>query len=1085
MTNINLDIIKSISNKNRLTDHNCDDILNKKYTLTKILNNCIESLNISQLRELINEIDYHNLMEKINKIQDEINNLSSNDNYLSLIKKIIDFGLLSGSTNIIEFYKLVSEYYEINTNFIDDKLKNLSILYRLLKTEIYVKDSEINNEIVYTNINKKNKNNILKVPKNQKINFTKMVLSSKANLLLHLNGMRITIQTVSNDFNKSYLLVMSGYTVSDDMSLGHYYFKEIINDIRTKLDEIDIKENYKNLFLKSIPINDYLCLSSDELIKKIKKYNEYSISWGDKSITDIVKDFIKLEILQKVELIYSLLLDDEKNKMLVNLLFDIINTTHNFSNTNIIYNSIHWELRKDIKINNTPSLPADKNVEELITYEKKIQFMNCNDTIKSKAHEKLKEIQNNKSGEGSSKAIQYLEGLFKIPFGIYKKDYLRVKLDDIITKVTPIVNTVKSNVNKIKDNNEKNVSLINKLNTILDKYDVSKKNIISIDRLVKELRIWCDETRNCNFEIGELYNEKDIRKLTKDEIKNIIAYVTPNNKVLKKDVKTIKLNFTDYLHIKDIIQIEKNHKYLNEYEEFVIIFSKIEHLINIWTKYIDIQNKYLKDSFNKLDESIYGLPDAKKQIKRLLAQWINGNDSGCVIGLEGPPGTGKTTLAKNGIAKCLRDENNVSKPVIFIPLGGSSNGSTLEGHNYTYVGSTWGKIVDGLMDSKCMNPIIYIDELDKISKTEHGKELIGILTHMTDPAQNNEFTDKYFSGIKFDISKSLIIFSYNDVDLIDKILLDRIQRIHINSLSKVDKLMVAKNHIIPEILDNLGISNSDIVIDDNELLYIIENYTLEAGARKLKEKLYELLREINLNYLSGTVSLPFNLNISFIDKTLDVCNKIQTNLIHTKPQVGLMNGLYATSNGLGGITVIEAFKFPSTNHLELKLTGQQGDVMKESMNVAKTVAFNLLPSDIYNSITHSDEKFGIHIHCPEGATPKDGPSAGAAITIALVSLLCNIPIKNTVAITGEIDLNGNILPIGGLESKLDGGKKAGILDVCCPTKNMKNIEKIRRSGISPETDDFKIHMVENIYEALKKCLLTNLDTTEYFRNLNI
>jgi hypothetical protein len=207
MTNINLDIIKSISNTNRLTYHNCDDILNKKYTLTKILNNCIESLNISQLRELINEIDYHNLMEKINKIQDEINNLSSNDNYLSLIKKIIDFGLLSGSTNIIEFYKLVSEYYEINTNFIDDKLKNLSILYRLLKTEIYVKDSEINNEIVYTNINKKNKNNILKVPKNQKINFTKMVLSSKANLLLHLNGMRITIQTISNDFNKSYLLV--------------------------------------------------------------------------------------------------------------------------------------------------------------------------------------------------------------------------------------------------------------------------------------------------------------------------------------------------------------------------------------------------------------------------------------------------------------------------------------------------------------------------------------------------------------------------------------------------------------------------------------------------------------------------------------------------------------------------------------------------------------------------------------------------------------------------------------------------------------------------------------------------------------
>ena len=185
-----------------------------------------------------------------------------------------------------------------------------------------------------------------------------------------------------------------------------------------------------------------------------------------------------------------------------------------------------------------------------------------------------------------------------------------------------------------------------------------------------------------------------------------------------------------------------------------------------------------------------GLDDAKNQIKRLLAQWVNGNDQGYVFGFEGPPGTGKTTLAKQGIATCLIDELNNPRPFVFIALGGSSNGSTLEGHNYTYVGSTWGRIIDGIIDSKCMNPIIYIDELDKISRTEHGKEIIGILTHLTDPSQNADFTDKYFSGIKFDISKCLIIFSYNDSSIIDKILLDRIQKVRINPLNKEDKLMV-------------------------------------------------------------------------------------------------------------------------------------------------------------------------------------------------------------------------------------------------------------------------------------------------------
>ena len=212
----------------------------------------------------------------------------------------------------------------------------------------------------------------------------------------------------------------------------------------------------------------------------------------------------------------------------------------------------------------------------------------------------------------------------------------------------------------------------------------------------------------------------------------------------------------------------------------------------------NIQN-YMNEINKIMDDSVYGHTEAKRQIQRIMGQWINGEGSGYCFGFEGPPGVGKTSLAKKGLSKCLKDKDGISRPFSFIAIGGSSNGSILEGHSYTYVGSTWGKIVDILIDSRCMNPIIFIDELDKISRTENGKEIIGILTHLIDTTQNDKFQDKYFSGIDLDLSKCLLVFSYNDVNLIDPILLDRIHRIKFNFLSLDDKLKITKKFILPEI----------------------------------------------------------------------------------------------------------------------------------------------------------------------------------------------------------------------------------------------------------------------------------------------
>ena len=494
--------------------------------------------------------------------------------------------------------------------------------------------------------------------------------------------------------------------------------------------------------------------------------------------------------------------------------------------------------------------------------------------------------------------------------------------------------------------------------------------------------------------------------------------------------------------------------------------------------------KYLDKVKNDMDNAVYGHDNAKKQILQVIAQTITkSSEGGSVIAIQGPPGVGKTQLIQDGISKAL------DKPFEFISLGGATDSAFLEGFDYTYEGSRWGKIIDCLINAKCMNPVIFFDELDKVSDTSKGEEIINILMHLTDSTQNNHFNDKYFQGIDFDLSKCIFIFSFNDEWKINRILKDRMYIIRTDGFQLNEKIKISKNYLIPKIINSVGYKEENIILSDDIIKFIIENYTFEGGVRKLKECVLEICKEINLRRLNGTkllekkIKFPVNLTEDMlINDIFKKRKKMSITKIYDKPKKGLVNGLWANDLGVGGLIPIEVFSIPTNNKLELELTGQLGDVMKESMRCAKTVAWNILPNKFKERLNNEWKNFGntgIHIHCPDGATPKDGPSAGAAITTAIISLLMDVEVNNKIAMTGEINLKGEVTEIGGLSEKLNGAKKAGVQTVLIPNQNKNDLEKIKNGENNPIDDKFKVVLVNNIWDIINFIFSKNVKVKKY------
>jgi len=861
------------------------------------------------------------------------------------------------------------------------------------------------------------------------------------------------LRTIIRNSTDKKLLSISG--IMRDIPIQYLLENKFIStrkdNITAYLKEKDKNNTLIDRWVETITIKDILIYSNEDFLKRYNTMLSDVEYVKNNKIENIIKKFFDMELTSRRKMLINLFTYDIDNEIqyIAYMLYDLIGPSENSDGIDneeqiMLYESLPWKLKqyfKETMINTiefTQQTISSCDVSK-VSLEQQVILMKADPKIKDKALLKLKEIKSRGEDQGN-KSKQYLEGLVRVPFGIFRKEPILCKIE--------YLNELFKNVNNMKNKD------IHKSKYTL--YEIKTQlNNIQEDTLKESLKD----------------SKTMMKKQTKQELQKIVDLIIhekSNEKTKTAMLKLLNNHLDKNKNAKTVIDI------LNKVNPSNLNIPLLKQIVSINDE-IESVEKSMEKIHDDLDDSIYGHDEAKRQILKIVGQWINGEQKGYCFGFEGSPGVGKTSLAKRGLASCLEDENGITRPFSFIALGGSSNGSTLEGHNYTYVNSTWGKVVDVLMESKCMNPIIYIDELDKVSKTEQGREIIGILTHLIDTTQNDEFQDRYFSGVPFDLSKALFIFSYNDPDQIDRILLDRIHRVKFHNLSWSDKIVIVNKFIMPELNSKMGFENI-VNLTEDVIKYIIETYTMEPGVRKLKEILFDLYGEINLVLLNSNndnqIELPIKIKSEDLGTTyLKKQRKVSDVKIHEEPMVGIMNGMWANALGKGGIIPIESRFYPAGNFLDLKLTGMQGDVMKESMTVAKTLAWSLTPIETQEKLRKEFEETknqGIHIHCPEGAVSKDGPSAGGAITLSMYSLLNNKPLDNTISMTGETNLRGRITAIGGLDSKILGSMRAGVKTILYPKENNEDFKDfLEKYKEVIDLDEMTFHEVDHIDEVMK------------------
>ena len=493
--------------------------------------------------------------------------------------------------------------------------------------------------------------------------------------------------------------------------------------------------------------------------------------------------------------------------------------------------------------------------------------------------------------------------------------------------------------------------------------------------------------------------------------------------------------------------------------ESAVVRNYLDWLLTIpWRKKSRIKSD-LNHAQEILDNDHFGLKKVKERIIEYLAvQHRSKKLKGPILCLVGPPGVGKTSLGKS-VAKATNRE------FIRISLGGVRDESEIRGHRRTYIGSMPGKIIQSMKKAKTSNPLILLDEIDKMGYDFRGDPASAML-EVLDPEQNSTFSDHYLE-VEYDLSDVMFITTANTFNM-PRPLLDRMEVIQLSGYTEDEKAEIAKRHLIKKQVDNHGLNETEFLLKDEGLYEIIRHYTREAGVRNLEREISKLCRKVLTNIIKDkkkTVKVD-DKNISDL---LGV-KKFKYGLAEESDQIGVATGLAWTEVG-GDLLSIEAIKLPGKGRM--KSTGKLGEVMKESIDAASSFVRSKSPS--FGIIPTLFDKYDIHVHVPEGATPKDGPSAGIAMVTSIVSMLSEIPIKRDVAMTGEVTLRGNVLPIGGLKEKLLAALRGGIKKVIIPIENVKDLAEI------PDNvkNDLEIIPVTTVEEVLKVALSEKLQSIDW------
>lgn len=481
-----------------------------------------------------------------------------------------------------------------------------------------------------------------------------------------------------------------------------------------------------------------------------------------------------------------------------------------------------------------------------------------------------------------------------------------------------------------------------------------------------------------------------------------------------------------------------------------MLMDYLDFLISLPWKKEEAKNIKLEEAEQILNEDHFGLEKVKKRIMEQIAvMTLKGQQSGSILLFVGAPGTGKTSIGQS-IAKAL------GRKYVRVSLGGVRDEADIRGHRRTYIGAMPGRIIDGIQKSGVSNPVMVLDEVDKLSVSYNGDPASALL-EVLDPEQNHTFTDHYLN-VPFDLSDVLFICTANSVDTIPEPLLNRMEMIRFQGYTPLDKEQIALCHLLPRAKTAVGIKEDELIVEDETILHIIEEYTREAGVRGLKKRIDTICRSAAVHLVKGGEK-PIKVDNSNLRDYLDM-TPIRQKSVKETAKPGIITGLAWTPAG-GEILYIETMFTKGKG--KLIVTGQLGDVMKESAQIAVS-----LVKSIFQDKGEMFENNDLHIHVPDGATPKDGPSAGIALTTALSSLVTGISVSPQVAMTGEVSLQGNVNPIGGLPEKLMAAGRSGVKKVFIPADNVEDLKDVAEE-IKEQLVIIPVGTVEDVLKELKLC----------------